>query len=98
MNASFRLGLVLCLSWLSVSSLAQQPGSAAAEAATSAEPSDRNLTLDVVVSDRSGKVVPGLQAQDFVVLDNKKPQKLVAFQASGAQRRSRWRLFWWSTR
>ncbi len=87
MNASFRIGLVLCLSWLSislsVSALAQQPGSAAAEAATSADPGDRNLTLDVVVSDRTGKAVPGLQAQDFVVLDNKKPQKVVAFQASG---------------
>ena len=83
MNVSFRIGLVLCLSWLSVSALAQQPGSAAAEAATSADPSDRNLTLDVVVSDRTGKAVPGLQAQDFVVLDNKKPQKVVSFQASG---------------
>jgi VWFA-related protein len=83
MNASFRIGLVLCLSWLSVSALAQQSGSAAAETASSADASDRNLTLDVVVSNRSGKAVPGLQAQDFVVLDNKKPQKIVAFQASG---------------
>jgi VWFA-related protein len=83
MNASFRIGLILCLSWLSVSALAQQPGPAAAESATSANPSDGDLTLDVVVSDRTGKAVPGLQAQDFVVLDNKKPQKVIAFQASG---------------
>jgi VWFA-related protein len=91
MNRSFRTGLVLCLSWLSVSVLAQQAGSTAAEqlqvvppAATEApHPNDHRLTLDVVVSDRSGKAIPGLQAKDFVVLDNKKPQKVLAFQASG---------------
>ena len=92
MNTSFRTGLVLCLSWLSVSVLAQQTGSAAATeqlqsvpsaAPEAANPNDRRLTLDVVVSDRSGKAIPGLQAKDFVVLDNKKPQKVLAFQASG---------------
>ncbi|HEY6412385.1 MAG TPA: VWA domain-containing protein [Edaphobacter sp.] len=51
---------------------------------TAANPTDdRRLTLDVVVSDRSGKAVPGLQAQDFVVLDNKKPQKLISFEETG---------------
>ena len=88
MSASFRTGLILCLSWLSVSAWAQQTGSGAAseqlEVANSTNVSDRRLTLDVVVSDRSGKAVPGLQAQDFVVLDNKKPQKVLGFQASGS--------------
>jgi VWFA-related protein len=89
MNASFRTGLVLCISWLSFSALAQQAAPAAAEqsqavppAATEAtNPNDRLLTLDVVVNDRSGKAVSGLQAQDFVVLDNKKPQKVLDFKA-----------------
>ena len=87
MNRSFRIGLVFCLSWISVSAKAQQAGSAAeVEAAKMADSNDRRLTLDVVVSDRSGKRVAGLQAQDFVVLDNKKPQKVLSFQASpGAQ-------------
>src|SRR5579871_2206197 len=77
MKISFRIGLFFCLSWISVSAIAQQPGSAA-------DANDRHLTLDVVVSDRLGKGVPGLQAQDFIVLDNKKPQKILSFQAPGA--------------
>jgi VWFA-related protein len=89
MNALFRTGLVLCISWLSLSALAQQAGSAATEQSQAVPPtatnpaSDRQLTLDVVVSNRSGKAVQGLQAKDFVVLDNKQPQKILSFQATG---------------
>jgi VWFA-related protein len=39
------------------------------------------MTLDVVVSDKSGRPVPGLEQQDFTLLDNKQPQKIVSFQA-----------------
>jgi VWFA-related protein len=39
------------------------------------------ITLDVVVTDKSGKPVPGLQQQDFTLLDNKQPQKILSFQA-----------------
>ncbi len=35
----------------------------------------------MVVTDKSGKAVPGLQQQDFTLLDNKQPQKLLSFQA-----------------
>lgn len=42
---------------------------------------DRHMTLDVVVSDKSGKPVPGLQQQDFTLLDNKQPQKILSFEA-----------------
>ena len=42
---------------------------------------DRRITLDVVVADRAGKPVSGLQQQDFVVTDNKKPQSVVSFHA-----------------
>ncbi len=42
---------------------------------------NRRITLDVVVADKSGKPVPGLQQDDFTLLDNKQPQKIVSFQA-----------------
>jgi len=45
------------------------------------EQPDRRITLDVVVTDKSGKPVTGLQQQDFTLLDNKQPQKIVSFQA-----------------
>jgi VWFA-related protein len=43
---------------------------------------DRSITLDVVVTDKSGKPVAGLQQQDFTLLDDKQPQKIVSFQAT----------------
>jgi VWFA-related protein len=49
--------------------------------------SDRAITLDVVVTDKSGKPVSGLQEQDFTLLDNKHPQKIVSFQANTANSR-----------
>jgi VWFA-related protein len=42
---------------------------------------NRRIVLDVVVSGKSEKPVSGLQEQDFTVLDNKQPLKLVSFQA-----------------
>lgn len=39
----------------------------------------RSITLDVVVTDKSGKPVAGLQQQDFALLDNKQPQKILSF-------------------
>jgi VWFA-related protein len=41
----------------------------------------RDMTLDVVVTDKSGKPVSGLEQKDFTLLDNKQPQKIVSFQA-----------------
>lgn len=47
---------------------------------------DRQITLDVVVTDHSGKPVSGLEQKDFKLLDNKQPQNIVSFQAlSGKQ-------------
>src|ERR1700727_2889448 len=39
------------------------------------------ITLDVVVTDKSGKPQAGLQQQNFTLLDNKIPQKIQSFQA-----------------
>jgi len=51
-----------------------------------AEPSkpggpDREISLDVQVTDKSGAPVRGLQQQDFAVLDDKRPQNIVSFHA-----------------
>jgi VWFA-related protein len=42
---------------------------------------DRHLTLDVVVTDKSGTPAPGLQKQDFTIEDNKQPQSIISFRA-----------------
>ncbi len=44
---------------------------------------NRTITLDVVVTNKSGKPIPGLEQQDFTLLDNKLPQKIESFQAMG---------------
>jgi VWFA-related protein len=41
----------------------------------------QQMTLDVVVTDKSGKPVGGLTQQDFSLLDNKQPRKILSFQA-----------------
>jgi VWFA-related protein len=59
--------------FLAVRGFAQQAGPPAGN--------NRQITLDVVVTDKSGKPVPGLQQQDFTLLDNKQPQKILSFEA-----------------
>jgi VWFA-related protein len=41
---------------------------------------DQRISLDVVVTDKKGMPVAGLEQQDFTLLDNKKPSKIVSFQ------------------
>jgi VWFA-related protein len=45
---------------------------------------NRTITLDVRVSDKSGQPILGLQQEDFTLLDNKQPQKIVSFQVAEA--------------
>lgn len=42
---------------------------------------DRQITLDVQVTDKSGVPVRGLQKQDFTLLDDKQPKNILSFQA-----------------
>jgi len=42
---------------------------------------DPAFALQVVVTDRSGKPFPGLEEEDFKLLDNKRPQKITSFEA-----------------
>ena len=39
------------------------------------------IKIDVLVTDDSGRPVPGLEQKDFALLDNKKPRPLLSFQA-----------------
>src|ERR1700688_1610107 len=41
---------------------------------------DRRITLEVQVADKSGAAVRGLQKQDFTLLDDKQPRDIVSFQ------------------
>jgi len=81
------LSLLLLMAGLSSQGFAQQ-GAPPAQVPPPAEPpaapapgADRRITLDVVVTDHSGKPVPGLQQQDFTVLDNKQPRTISSFSA-----------------
>lgn len=42
---------------------------------------DRQITLDVQVTDKSGGAVRGLKKQDFTLLDDKQPKNIVSFHA-----------------
>jgi VWFA-related protein len=53
----------------------------AAFAQNPSDHADRHMSLNVVVTDKSGKPVPGLRQEDFTLLDNKQPQKILSFAA-----------------
>ncbi len=78
------LPLIALFFWFSFPGFAQQcvvPAHVKLLAAT-AHSTDRRITLDIVVTDRSRKPVPGLQQQDFTLLDNQKPQTILSFCAT----------------
>jgi VWFA-related protein len=79
--------LILCFS--ASFALAQQnaaPNLGAPNPAAPARPvaASRLITLDVSVTNQSGQAVPGLQQQDFTILDDNQPQKIVSFQAESS--------------
>ena len=69
MNALLRTGAaLLCFSSLCQPGTAQQPAG-----------QNPHIQLDVVVTDKSGKPVAGLNQQDFTILDNKQPTPILTF-------------------
>jgi VWFA-related protein len=56
-----------------------EPAKGAPSAASAA--TDRRIQLDVQVTDKSGAPVRGLRKQDFTLLDDKRPQDILSFQA-----------------
>jgi VWFA-related protein len=65
--------------WMYVLCLSFFPAFARQNGATGA--ANRLITLDVVVANKSGKAISGLQQQDFTLLDNKQPQQIASFRA-----------------
>ncbi len=77
------MGCVCLFCFFSVA-YAQQNGPAGQSGTPASVPSDRanrQITLDVVVTDKPGKPIAGLEQRDFTLLDNKQPQKLTSFHA-----------------
>jgi hypothetical protein len=61
--------LVLALLLFALPTVAQDPRSSTA-------PGGASIHLDVVVTDKSGKAVSGLQLEDLTLLDNRAPQTI----------------------
>jgi len=60
--------------------LTHRPPSKATATAGAISPEGR-IHLDVMVDDASGKPVPGLGPQDFILLDNDQPKKILSFRS-----------------
>lgn len=70
--------LLLALLLFALPAAAQHP-------TPSTVPGARSVHLDVVVTDKSGERVSGLQLGDFTVLDNSAPQTITSFEAVDGQ-------------
>ncbi len=89
----FGLFFFCCYCLFSSSAFAHQDAPPAAVAPPSekvAPPrgTGRRISIDVVVTDKSGKPVPGLQQQDFTLLDDKQPQPILSFHATDETNKS----------
>jgi VWFA-related protein len=87
MNALSGTGAVL-LSLISISSsaFAQQAFVSSPPANVAASTDSNAIKFDVVVTDKSGKPVAGLQQSDFTILDNKHPAVIAGFQPHSSAR------------
>jgi VWFA-related protein len=89
----FGLVFFCCYCLFSLSAFAHQdapPGAVAPPSEKVAAPrgTGRRISIDVVVTDKSGKPVPGLQQQDFTLLDDKQPQPILSFHATDETNKS----------
>jgi VWFA-related protein len=60
------------------------PASDTSARIASSPDANHRISIDVVVTDKSGNPVPGLQQQDFTLLDGKQPQPILSFHATEA--------------
>src|ERR1700685_1949606 len=81
----FRLLVVLFLTFSAVSGQNNAPPQLQPRPSSPAVPppasTDRQITLDVQVADKSGAPLRGLQKQNFTVLDDKQPKTIQSFRA-----------------
>jgi VWFA-related protein len=73
MSINVRFGRLLIPALLCAAAISAQQNTAPAP------PANSKITLDVVVSPKSGPPVADLQQQDFTVLDNNSPQAITSF-------------------
>jgi VWFA-related protein len=64
-----------------VASQQSEPAAGVRPTASVPKPVQGRIKLDAVVTDATGKPVPGLTKQDFILLDNERPQTISSFQA-----------------
>jgi VWFA-related protein len=78
----FEMALLAILVWTPLAFSAQtgQSGSESVAPAGASGDANQPITLDVVVTDKSGAPVAGLEPADFKLLDNKQPQSLLSVQ------------------
>lgn len=84
MATQHRRWIYLFFCFCCLPAIAQQNSSAKLPEAATSVPTDtanRLIALDVIVADPSGHAVTGLQQQDFTLLDDKQPQKIISFHA-----------------
>jgi VWFA-related protein len=91
MNVSGKALAIVGLSLVSLSGFAQQPvGSVPVTGQMQVWPENspdaaNRLVLDVVVTDRSGKAVKGLEEKDFTVFDDGHSRKILSFRSTGGE-------------
>jgi VWFA-related protein len=91
MNPSYRAGVfaaclsLFCLPGFTQHLSGQVPETGQIQPTLPPQTNPGHILLDVVVTDRSGKPMPGLAEKDFVVRNNGTPQKILSFQAVGGE-------------
>ncbi|MFZ0661421.1 MAG: VWA domain-containing protein [Acidobacteriaceae bacterium] len=79
MNGPRLLSILLLGATLPAFARSSAPSTPPAKTAPAAANNSRQMTLDVVVTAKDGDLVPGLNRQDFSILDNKHPDSITAF-------------------
>ena len=73
-----RLQLSFAIALIAVTAVAQTPQPATEPPAPTIRVTTHMVLVDVVVTDKQGKAIPGLHAEDFVVEENGKAQKIAS--------------------